>query len=77
MSFQFEVARNDQLQELSGVAKIFSPRQNSDINFSGRLYEDPRARPPYKRRRRGFSNSSGSNSSDRGSFDRDKNYSHR
>lgn len=73
----FEVARNDQLQELSGVAKIFSPRQNSDINFSGRLYEDPRARPPYKRRRRGFSNSSGSNSSDRGSFDRDKNYSHR
>jgi len=60
-----------------GVAKIFSPRQNSDINFSGRLYEDQRPRPPYKRRRRGFSNSSGSNSSDRGSFDRDKNYSHR
>jgi len=73
---------------LPGVAKIFSPRRDSDIDYSGRHFEDWRPRPtrqqrpPYKRRRRGYSNSSGNSSEGggggrRGSFDRDRNYSHR
>ena len=81
MSFQFEVVRSWSFlpQQLSGVAKIFSPRRDSDIDFSERHFEDWRPRPPYKRRRRGYSNSSGGNSSEggRGSFDRGRNYSHR
>ena len=81
LPFQFEVVRNWNFlpQQISGVAKIYSPRRNSDIDYSGRHFEDWRPRPPYKRRRRGYSNSSGGNSSEggRGSFDRDKNYSHR
>ena len=74
---------------LPGVAKIFSPRRDSDIDYSGRHFEDWRPtrpttqqRPPYKRRRRGYSNSSGNSSEGgiggrRASFDRDRNYSHR
>ena len=78
MSFQFEVVRSWNLlpQQHSGigVAKIFSPRRDSDIDYSGRHFDDwtgrpaaaRQARPPYKRRRRGYSNSSGGNSSEGG-----------